>query len=584
MYYYFLGRTLPWGATDVPPDIADTIDEESNIRNNIIYMKRINPTDISFVVPRHNWIADTVYDRYDENVSITNPSYSGATHIKDAIFYVMTNDMNIYKCIHNNYNQPSTIKPTGTDYEMLYTSDGYIWKYMYSIPPSLQYRFVTNSYIPVIRSLNQRYYDNLGIDTVTIMSGGSGYEGGPVTTAEVIGNGVGATIGLSIDPTNGRIVKVRIKNPGAGYTYGTINIVAVDGRGNGIYGNQEAVLIPRFSGGKLVDVTISDPGANYTSDIQTTIVVSGSGHDAELYPVVENGEIVDVIITNPGYGYSTIFIHVESPTGTGAELLIGSGVGDIESIQADVELLAIPGPVYVVDAITTGKEYSYAKCVVSGDGDGLAVTPIIYNGTIVRYEVTNIGANYTWCNIEIQGDGEGATCKPLLSPRKGHGFNAIDELFASTVSFYSTIKFEENQGMIVNNDYRQFGILKNPENFLNTGLYRELTGSTCYAITVDNAAGFVTDEEFVLKDTPTRKTNVVATDNVRNVLLQEFGGTPLTPGTILKRSSNNDFYDIKSSIPPDINKKSGELIFVDNRYSIFQTSNQYISLRTTIKF
>ena len=138
MYYYFLGRTHDWEPTTIPPAIPDTFSEESTIRNNIIFAKRINGTDIAYVVRRIDWVDGTVYDRYDGDLSTDNPSYSGATHVKDAKFYVLTEDMNVYKCIHNNANQPSTIKPVGSDCDVIRLADGYIWKFMYSIAPNLQ--------------------------------------------------------------------------------------------------------------------------------------------------------------------------------------------------------------------------------------------------------------------------------------------------------------------------------------------------------------------------------------------------------------------------------------------------------------
>lgn len=586
MYYYFLGRTLPWGVRDVPPAIPDTYSEEALIRNHMIYMKRINPNDISFVVRRIDWVADTVFDRYDANLSETNLAASGATSIRDANFYVLTNEMNVYKCIHNNYGTPSTIKPSGTDYGAMYLDDGYIWKYLFSIPPSLQYRFLTENFIPLTQALYQRYYDNRGISSVTIKNGGSGYEGGSVTTAEVIadGAGSGAKISLSIDPSTGSIFNVRITNPGSDYIAGHINVIAVDGYGAGVYGNPEAVLIPRFKDGQLIGVTINDPGIGYSTDNQTNLVVTGSGSGAELYPVVENGSIVDVIIKKSGSAYSEVFIAVESVTGTGADISVSTGIGDIESIQADVELLAIPGTVFVVDPVNVGLNYSYANCTITGDGAGLEITPILYNGKIVRYQVDEVGSGYSWCNIVIEGDGEGATCNPLLSPYKGHGHNAIDELFASMVSFYTTIKFEQNQGMFVNNDYRQFGILKNPETIMDTSIYRELTGSSCYLLEVDSAVGITADEELYLSNDGSKKFAVVASDNEKTILIQEFGGSQISPGTVFKKASDNSFVSVRKVTKPTINKKSGELLFVDNRYSIFQTSNQYISLRTTIKF
>lgn len=585
MYYYFLGRTISWNGDDSIPTIDDTFTEENDVRNNIIYMNRIGVNDISYVVKRNDWLSGTVYDRYDGDYSPTNPAYSGATHLKDAKFYVITDEMHVYKCIDNNSNGQSTIKPTGTDYETFMTGDGYKWKYMYSIQPNLQYKFLTETLMPVTRALNTRFYDNQGIESVTILNGGSGYEGDPITYATVSGDGTGAEIILSINPSTGSIANVIVTNQGQDYTTGTVNLINTDGKGEGIYGNLTAVLTPKFIGGKLVEVVVEDPGKNYSTDMQTNIVVDGTGTGAKLYPIVKNGEIVDVIIDNPGKGYSEVYLSIESVTGSGALLAVSTSIGDVSNIQADVELLSIPGTIDVVAVENEGSGYHYATCEIDGDGTGFEVTPIIYAGRIVRYDIQSIGTGYTWCTITVNGDGRNAKARPILSPNKGHGYDAITELFASSVSIYSSIKFDSTQSLLTNNDYRQFGILKNPEQYSSQALYRDKSSTTCDTLYIANTSSIAYDQKFYLQSNRKKKFVVVGNNGTNKILVQNFGGYDLSAGDVLVDENDiNTQYTILDIQKPAIDKKSGELLFIDNRTSIFQTSEQFISLRTTIKF
>ena len=585
VYYYFLGRTQTWGINDLPPEIPDTFSEEADIRNHIIYMNKIGISDVCLVTERINWRANTVYDRYDANISPTNMSATGATNIKQAKFYVITDEMHVYKCINNNNGAMSTSKPSGTSYENIQLNDGYIWKFMYSVAPVLQYKFLTETHMPVVQALNKRYYEGFGIDSVTINKSGDGYSGNITTFAEVMGDGVGAEIKLSINPSSGSIANVIITNQGSGYTSGAIKITSMDGKGSGKYGHLTAVLIPNFIGGKLDTVTISDPGINYSTDSQTNIMVLGNGEGAVLYPVIEDGKLTDVIIESPGSGYTNVALYVQSLTGSGAEIGVSSTNGDILSIQSDVELLAVPGAIYVVDVVDAGNNYSYAKCEVSGDGNGLVVKPVLYNGRVIRFDIENPGINYTWCKINIVGDGVGAQAKPIYSPIKGHGHNAVDELFADTISIYSTIKFNQNQPLLTNNDFRQFGIIKNPEYINKSNIFRDFSGSACYTIKVNNATSTFPDQELLVNNDLTKKFTVVGTNNIDQLLVQSFGGIPPTSGMILVDSSNSSLtYTVNQIELPTVNKLSGDLIFIDNRASIFQSSNQFISLRTNIKF
>ena len=585
VYYYFLGRTQTWGLSDMPPEIPDTFSEEADIRNNIIYMSKIGVSDICLVTERIDWKANTIYDRYDANLSPTNISATGATNIKKAKFYVLTDEMNVYKCINNNGGVMSTAKPTGTSYDNVQLNDGYVWKFMYSVTPVLQYKFLTDSHMPVVQALNKRYYEGFGIDSVTINKSGSGYSGGITTFAEVMGDGSGAEIKLSINPSTGSIANVIITNQGSGYTSGAIKITSMDGKGSGKYGHLTAVLIPNFISGKLDTVTISDPGINYSTDSQTNIRVLGNGEGAVLHPVIEEGKLTDVIIESPGSGYTNVALYVQSITGNGAEITVSSNNGDIASIQSDVELLAVPGAIYVIDVVDSGNDYSYARCEVSGDGNGLVVKPILYNGKVIRFDIENQGINYTWCKIDVVGDGVDAKASPVYSPIKGHGYNAVDELFADTISIYSTVKFNKTQPLLINNDYRQFGIIKNPEYTNKSSIFRDFSGSSCYMIKVNSAITSYPDQELLVQNDLTKKFLVVGSDGVNQLLVQSFGGIPPTAGMLLIDSVDSTLkYTVNQTELPTVNKLSGDLIFVDNRASIFQSSNQFISLRTNIKF
>lgn len=53
-YYYFLGKTLAWQDELNPPYPIDSYAYERQVRSEIITMKQIGPSDISFVVPRIN--------------------------------------------------------------------------------------------------------------------------------------------------------------------------------------------------------------------------------------------------------------------------------------------------------------------------------------------------------------------------------------------------------------------------------------------------------------------------------------------------------------------------------------------------
>ena len=106
----------------------------------MIAAKKVTSGDVSHITPRVNWESNTNYTAY--------------THQNSDLFannyYAVTEDFNVYKCLQNNLsNGASTIQPTGVGLSIIELSDGYKWKYMYSISPQDILKFTTSSYIPV---------------------------------------------------------------------------------------------------------------------------------------------------------------------------------------------------------------------------------------------------------------------------------------------------------------------------------------------------------------------------------------------------------------------------------------------------
>jgi hypothetical protein len=59
----------------------------------------------------------------------------------DTNFYVRSpTDFNIYKCIYNGGGAQSTMMPSGTAASQFATADGYIWKFMGTMPQTAAFQ------------------------------------------------------------------------------------------------------------------------------------------------------------------------------------------------------------------------------------------------------------------------------------------------------------------------------------------------------------------------------------------------------------------------------------------------------------
>jgi hypothetical protein len=232
---------------------------------------------------------------------------------------------------------------------------------------------------------------------------------------------------------------------------------------------------------------------------------------------------------------------------------------------------------------SVGVNYTYASVNVTGDGTGLEVQPVIVAGAIIKLKVISHGQNYTWCNISISGDGEDATARAIISPYKGHGYNAINELYASTLGIYSTIKFDLINNAYTN-DYRQFGIIRNPTAPTDK-LMRDAFASACFTIKVSDSSMFEPDNQVHIKDQPSSSYIVVGKTTAGDVILRGNTNSAINVGDVLVDQLNTtNLQTVVSVIPPTVNPYSGDIVFIDNRASIVQTAEQFISIRTTINF
>ena len=168
-YYFFVGGTIPWPNDSIPPSAQNDYQNfEQDIFHSIVLGKQITNNNISFLVPQYTWLANTVYTQYDPNDA----------NLFNKQFYVLNNNNSLYKCIDNNNGAPSTVQPLITPTSGTFqTSDGYNWKFMFTIPTNANTTFTSNNFVPVVPNTFVSNNAVPGtIDITRIVSGGSGYQ------------------------------------------------------------------------------------------------------------------------------------------------------------------------------------------------------------------------------------------------------------------------------------------------------------------------------------------------------------------------------------------------------------------------
>ena len=160
-------------------------------------------------------------------------------------FYCRNSKDQVFKCLFND-GGASTIEPTiDIDGQLpenpyILTSDGYKWKYLYTIPYGLKQKFFTSTWMPVIsdNSVVAGSVDGR-IDIILIEDGGTGYfldngESGNSNSLSIItvtGDGEGASVTAKVQ--SGVITDLNILNGGTGYTNASIVVSDPDQLANG---------------------------------------------------------------------------------------------------------------------------------------------------------------------------------------------------------------------------------------------------------------------------------------------------------------------------------------------------------------
>jgi hypothetical protein len=334
-FYFFVGRTTEWDDEESPEVPVDSTRYANTSSRNMLFVKRIQSSDAVLMVNRIDWVSGTVFDQYDDKygeLDADGNAYtasSGALSLKDAQFYVLTDDDHVYKCISNNNGADSTVKPTGTSTSAIETADGYIWKFMFKVEASDKIKFLTPEYIPVRKiagSGDPEFDVNGEIDTITITDTGSSYETAP--TVIINGDGVGAVATASV--TGGEVTNITLTESGSGYSFAYITFSGGGGSGAAasvslgatesgtVQEDVENAAIP----GTIDRLEIVSGGIDYVDgDAVVAIVGDGSGAEAILDIDPDDGSIISVTITNRGSGYTFADVTIAGAEGAGAEII-----------------------------------------------------------------------------------------------------------------------------------------------------------------------------------------------------------------------------------------------------------------------
>ncbi len=485
-FYVFLSRPLEWATEPTPPTPVDTRSEDSDIKRNILGVKKVNPSDVALLVDRIDWTTATVYTQYDDTVNMAGTD-----------FYVF-NDENfrIYKCLNNNNGNPSTVKPSFSEVGPKTLSDGYTWQLMYEVPAADRVKFLNADYIPVkFYGTSTRFDHNGTISEIVLEDQGSSYTTAPLVI--IVGDGVGAEASAVV--SGGLVTELNLTNGGAGYSFAFVLILGGGGTG--------------ASGSAVIE----------TTDLPNIVNQNVAG-----YAVATNGQLDFIEIVDGGSGY----------------------------VQATTSVS------------------------INGDGSGAAADLTVVNGVITEVAITDRGTGYTFAELTVNGVGVDAELRAVISPQGGHGSNIPQELFATTLGITVAIEdFQED--FFLDNDFRQYGIIKNIKTFDNETLFSANTGNACYVIEVPDGTKYNLDD---IVTTDSNGKYIVAYVKDTTIYLLPVINNVNIDSTLENVTTGESGLTITSLVEPEISQRTGEVIYYNNIAPLVRQSEQTETFKLYINF
>ena len=331
---------------------------------------------------------------------------------------------------------------------------------------------------------------------------------------------------------------------------------------------------------------------------------------------------------------STDFISVSNNWSSSTDAQIAAvrdnGDSDINSNQIKKVYIDNQGSGYTNG---TGQEVA-----ILGDGSGGKVVVDVVNGKVTNAVVSSGGKGYTYGIVDLGAIGNTsvsvrAKLIPIIPPSKGHGHDIYKELGSDRVLVFARFDTSTTNDFPVNTSFSQIGILKNPTSIGSTNLFtdptfssvgalkftsfntdpkvgevlsQDVTGGTAkgFVAAFDNetkVVKFVQDRSNTLNPSTFDSTDYVGVSTFSKVLAfasnsnsvagnQGFNATIDTGFTGISTNPDGtklislDTQFTQGVANPEINKKSGDIVYLDNRPLISRNARQKEDVKIILEF
>ena len=514
--YVAIGKSDVWSLTTsdtvdgTPPSPNDHLDDIGELRAQMTGMKKVTPADLANVVPRYTWTSGSSYHAWKSNDA----------SIFDKAFYIVTSEFKVYKCIKAPANA-STVQPTQTLTDPTAESDGYTWKYMYTIGVSDATKFLTNAYMPV----------------KSISLSAEGIIAATTSSSNVV----------TLKASNSKIL-VGMTVTGTGVS-GTLKVTAVTGNVLTLSSNQSLTAGNRLTFAFGSD---ADAEANLTEPDFAQFLNQKASRDSSTAAGIEH-----IAVTAAGSGY-TNGTHTFAAGSSGARFVTITGDGTGATATGTVS----GGVLTSVNIVNKGTNYTVADVVIAGQGGSSATAEatLAPKGGHGVDPVSELGGFFSALNVQLDGaDGSGDITVgndfrqiALIKEPRVFNANPLTGAIATADTLKATKALDFTGSATGVNAYQ-----------VDELLVQATTGAQAYVVEINPSQGYV----YYHQNDKTGYT--------------EFGAGLVVTGQTSTAALTTESTPV---INPEVDRSSGEVLFYENRAAISRSTTQIEDIKLILEF
>ena len=378
----------------------------------------------------------------------------------------------------------------------------------------------------------------------------------------------------------------------------------------------------RTSDNKVYKVLDNNAGGAYSGSEPTSTSTS---------PFALGGYVLKYMYTISASEQSKFLTTDFMPVSTDSTVSAAATDGKVES------LIITAGSSY-----TDGTFYAavYGDGTSQGTSSGAIVRITVSSGAIATFGLTagtdttihdggagytfgtvNLGSSYTFSDAALTSassmvSGTGGAVQVVISPKNGHGYDAVEELGGHYVMMNTTLTGAEGDDVLAGNDFRNIGIVVDPTTYGTSTVGTSSTYRQTYALKLTSQSGTFDVDEKISQASTAAIGKVVEWDSSLSILYyqqERYGdyGTSGTTGAYVAFSGANQVTGATSGATgtpdasadsavtlsggatitftdgyanPELQADSGEVIYVENRRPISRATDQTEDIKVIVEF